>query len=153
MPEPDILPVMQEWVSLGYQVNTHCIGDRANRLALDAYEAILSGTFDDLRLRVEHAQIIAPDDIARFARLGVLASMQPTHVVSDMGYAESRIGPERVLGAYAWRSLLDSGAHMPFGSDFPVEPVNPFLGIYAAVTRQDYNGEPFVRGNWLLLEV
>jgi predicted amidohydrolase YtcJ len=99
-----------------------------------------------LRNRVEHAQIIAMDDIPRFAELGVIASMQPIHATSDMNMAEDRIGPDRMKGGYAWRHLLDSGAVIASGSDFPVELPNPFLGLYAAVTRQDRAGLP--RGGW-----
>jgi predicted amidohydrolase YtcJ len=100
-----------------------------------------------LRPRVEHAQVITPQDIPRFAKLGVIASMQPTHATSDMNMAEDRVGPQRIKGAYAWRTLLNSGARLAFGSDFPVELPNPFLGLYAAVTRQDRDGHP--PGGWL----
>jgi predicted amidohydrolase YtcJ len=97
-------------------------------------------------LRIEHAQVLAPDDIPRFAQLGVIPSMQPTHCTSDMAWAEKRIGPERIKGAYAWRSLLATGVHLPLSSDFPGETLNPFYGIYAAITRQDPNGNP--AGGW-----
>jgi len=96
----------------------------------------------DVRLRVEHAQVLAEADIPRFAELGVIASMQPTHCTSDMAWAEKRIGPERIKGAYAWRSVLKTGAHVPISSDFPGETLSPFYGIYAAVTRQDPQGKP-----------
>jgi predicted amidohydrolase YtcJ len=96
----------------------------------------------DPRLRIEHAQVLAPEDIPRFAKLGVIASMQPTHCTSDMPWAEKRLGPERVKYAYAWRSVKDSGAHLPLSSDFPGETLNPFYGIYAAITRQDPEGNP-----------
>ena len=99
-----------------------------------------------LRNRVEHAQIIALDDIPRFAELGVIASMQPTHATSDKNMAEDRVGPERIRGGYAWRRLLDSGAVIASGSDFPVELSNPFHGLYAAVSRQDRDGQP--AGGW-----
>jgi hypothetical protein len=131
---------------LGFQVAVHAIGDRANRMVLDTFEAIQHGQPSPLRNRVEHAQVIALDDIPRFAELGVIASMQPTHATSDMNMAEDRIGPERIRGAYAWRRLLDSGAVLASGSDFPVESPNPFLGLYAAVTRQDRDGQP--PGGW-----
>ncbi len=131
-------------VAAGWQVATHAIGDAANRAVLDAYEA--SGAGPGQRLRVEHAQVLAPADIPRFARLGVIASMQPTHATSDMPWAEARLGPERILGAYAWRSILDTGAHLAAGSDFPVEKVSPILGLYAATTRQDARGNP--SGGW-----
>ena len=98
------------------------------------------------RLRIEHAQVLAPEDIPRFARLGVIPSMQPTHCTSDMKSAETRLGPQRVKGAYAWRSLLNTGVHLPLNSDFPGETLNPFYGIYAAITRQDPAGNP--PGGW-----
>jgi predicted amidohydrolase YtcJ len=99
------------------------------------------------RHRIEHAQILHSGDISRFAELGVIAAMQPTHATSDMYWAEERLGADRLAGAYPWRSLLDSGARLAFGSDFPVEAVNPMLGIFAAVTRQDTKGWP--QGGWL----
>ena len=98
------------------------------------------------RHRIEHAQVLHPGDISRFARLGIIAAMQPTHATSDMYWADERLGEERAPGVYAWRSLMDSGALLSFGSDFPVEQVNPMLGIYAAVTRQDLEGWP--EGGW-----
>jgi len=129
------------------QVATHAIGDRGNRIVLDTYEKVL-GTHkdDDHRWRVEHAQVVALEDIPRFAQLGLVASMQPTHATSDMGWAEQRVGPERIKGAYAWQRYLHSGAHLALGSDFPVEHVDPRLGLYAAVTRQDREGQP--PGGW-----
>ncbi len=131
----------------GFQVNTHAIGDRANRVVLDAYAAAMEATGHTVgRHRIEHAQILAPSDIPRFAELEVIASMQPTHATSDMYWAEDRLGPERLEGAYAWRSLLESGARLAFGSDFPVEDVNPLEGFHAAVTRQDAEGRP--EGGW-----
>ncbi|MBN1418200.1 MAG: amidohydrolase family protein [Planctomycetes bacterium] len=131
----------------GWQLATHAIGDRANRLVLDAYEVALgAGPHADPRFRIEHAQILAPEDIPRLARLGVIASMQPTHATSDMPWAEARLGAARIRGAYAWRSLLASGARIASGSDFPVESHRPLLGIYAAVTRQDGDGRP--EGGW-----
>jgi predicted amidohydrolase YtcJ/acetyl esterase/lipase len=127
----------------GFQVWTHAIGDRANRATLDAYEKALAAVRPaDPRPRIEHAQILAPPDAERFAKLGVIASVQPTHATSDMPWAESRVGPERIKGAYAWRLLLKSGARLAGGSDFAVESENPLLGIYAAVTRQDLSGQP-----------
>jgi len=129
------------------QVATHAIGDRGNRIVLDTYEKVLGARKDsDHRWRVEHAQVVALDDIARFAPLGVIASMQPTHATSDMGWAEQRVGPERIKGAYAWQRYLHSGARLALGSDFPVEQVDPRLGLYAAVTRQDAEGQP--PGGW-----
>lgn len=127
---------------MGFQVGIHAIGDLGNRMALDAFEKAQRGKPSPLRNRVEHAQIIAPEDIPRFAELGVIASMQPIHATSDMNMAEDRIGAKRVLGGYAWRRLLESGAVIASGSDFPVELPNPFLGLYAAVTRRDRAGLP-----------
>ena len=131
---------------LGFQVGVHAIGDRGNRLVLDAFERAQGGTSSPLRNRVEHAQIIALEDIPRFAELGVIASMQPVHATSDMNMAEDRIGPDRIKGGYAWRRLLESGAIIASGSDFPVELAEPFHGLYAAVTRQDRAGLP--TGGW-----
>ncbi|SBV36578.1 Amidohydrolase 3 [uncultured Stenotrophomonas sp.] len=129
------------------QVATHAIGDRGNRIVLDTYERVLGADKDrDHRWRVEHAQVVTLEDIPRFAALGVVASMQPTHATSDMGWAEQRVGPERIKGAYAWQRYLHSGAHLALGSDFPVERVDPRLGLYAAVTRQDRDGQP--PGGW-----
>ncbi len=129
------------------QVATHAIGDRGNRIALDTYEKVLGAhKGNDHRWRVEHAQVVSLEDIPRFAKLGVIASMQPTHATSDMGWAEQRVGPERVKGAYAWQRYLHSGARLALGSDFPVEQVDPRLGLYAAVTRQDRDGQP--PGGW-----
>lgn len=127
----------------GLQVNTHAIGDGANRAVLDAYEVAMEATGGGPgRHRIEHAQVVALEDIPRFAHLGVIASVQPTHATSDMPWAEDRVGPDRIRGAYAWRSLLDAGVRLPLGSDFPVERVNPLLGFYAAITRQDADGNP-----------
>jgi predicted amidohydrolase YtcJ len=128
----------------GFQVNTHAIGDRGVRNAIDAYEA--AGVTDQDRFRIEHFQVVAPSDFARVARDGIIASMQPTHATSDMYWAEDRVGPERIKGAYAWQTVLHSRARLALGSDFPVEEVNPFFGIYAAVTRQDQKGWP--AGGW-----
>ncbi len=125
------------------QVATHAIGDRGNRIALDTYARVLGERRgSDHRWRIEHAQVVALEDIPRFAHLGVIASMQPAHATSDMGWAQDRVGPERILGAYAWRRMLGSGARLALGSDFPVEQVDPRLGLYAAVTRQDRAGQP-----------
>jgi hypothetical protein len=131
----------------GYQVCTHAIGDRANREVLDAYAAALQqNPQKDHRFRIEHAQMLSPEDIPRFAELGVIPSMQPTHCTSDMRWVDARIGSRRAAGAYAWASLLRTGVRIPAGSDFPVESHNPFLGIYAAVTRQNADGKP--AGGW-----
>ncbi len=131
----------------GFQVWTHAIGDRANRVTLDAYEKALAAVRPvDPRPRIEHVQILAPPDAERFAKLGALASVQPTHATSDMPWAETRIGKERIEGSYAWRTLLKAGARLAGGSDFPVESESPLLGFYAAVTRQDLSGHP--PGGW-----
>lgn len=130
----------------GFQAAIHAIGDKANRAALDAYDKVQGGKPSPLRNRIEHAQVITLEDIPRFASLGVIASMQATHATSDKNMAEDRLGSDRVKGAYAWRRLLDSGAIIAGGSDFPVEYSNPFLGLYASVSRQDRDGEP--KGGW-----
>jgi len=142
---PDhIADVARRALAAKFQVNTHAIGDRGVRNVLDSYE--LAGVKPADRFRIEHFQVVAPGDIARTARLGVIASMQPTHATSDMEWAERRVGPERIKGAYAWRTVLSSGARLALGSDFPVEQVSPFFGIYSAVTRQDHAGNP--AGGW-----
>jgi predicted amidohydrolase YtcJ len=127
---------------MGFQVGIHAIGDFGNRQSLDAFEYAQGGAHSGMRNRVEHAQIIALDDIPRFAELGIIASMQATHATSDMNMAEDRIGPERIKGAYAWRKLIDSGAVIANGSDFPVELANPMHGLYASITRQSRAGMP-----------
>lgn len=129
----------------GFQVNTHAIGDRGNRETLDAYAAALKGP-NNKRFRVEHAQVIAPEDFVKFQKYSIIASMQPTHATSDMGWAADRLGPDRVKGAYAWQTLIKLGVHLASGSDFPVELANPIDGFYAAVTRQDKQGKP--AGGW-----
>jgi predicted amidohydrolase YtcJ len=134
----------------GFQVGIHAIGDRANREAMDVFERVEREVpaARALRMRVEHAQILDAAEIPRFAKLGVIASMQPTHATSDMPWASERIGEARVEeGAYVWRKLLDAGAVIASGSDFPVEESNPLLGFYAAVTRQDATGKPV--GGWM----
>jgi predicted amidohydrolase YtcJ len=131
----------------GFQVNVHAIGDRGNRIVLDSFDSALKKVPKaDHRFRIEHAQVVSPEDIPRFARLGVIPSMQATHQTSDMGWAESRVGPQRIRGAYAWRSLLNTGVVVPNGTDFPVEQVNPLLTFHAAVTRQDPSNQP--AGGW-----
>jgi predicted amidohydrolase YtcJ len=132
---------------LGFQVNVHAIGDRGNRIVLDAFDSALrKNPKADHRFRIEHAQVLSPQDIPRFARLGVIPSMQATHQTSDMRWAEARVGPQRIRGAYAWRSLLNTGVVIPNGTDFPVEEVNPLLTFHAAVTRQDPTNWP--AGGW-----
>jgi predicted amidohydrolase YtcJ len=131
----------------GFQLCIHAIGDHAIRTVLDAYQAALDSVpTADHRFRVEHAQIINHQDIPRFAALGVIPSMQASHQTSDMYWATSRLGPTRVEGAYAWRSLLNTGVVIPNGTDAPVEKVNPMIGFHAAVTRQDADGWP--AGGW-----
>ncbi|HYA96843.1 MAG TPA: amidohydrolase family protein, partial [Methylomirabilota bacterium] len=131
----------------GFQIAFHAIGDRANRVALDVFEAVRQANGPrDRRDRIEHAQIVAPEDLPRFARLGVIASMQPSHQTTDMRWAEQRIGPGRVKGAYAWATLEKSGAPLAFGTDYDVEPISPFRGLYACVTRELPEGGP--PGGW-----
>jgi len=135
-------------MAAGFQVNTHAIGDLANARVLDYYETMIK-RYDtrDLRHRNEHAQIIRPQDIPRFAEIGVIASIQPTHATSDKNMAGDRLGKERLAGAYAWKKLIDSGANVAGGSDFPVEYANPFFGLHAAVTRQSQDNQP--PGGWM----
>ncbi|MBW1880146.1 MAG: amidohydrolase, partial [Deltaproteobacteria bacterium] len=130
------------------QMAIHAIGDAGVRHALDAYAAARQAHPDKraIRLRVEHAQVVHPEDVPRFAELGLIASMQPTHATSDMPWAEARLGPERVRWSYAWRTLSDQGAPMAFGSDFAVEEADPGLGLWAAVHRTDLAGNP--AGGW-----
>lgn len=130
----------------GYQVAVHAIGDKANAQVLDAVAELSQTYTGDRRWRIEHAQILDPADLPRFAKLGVIASMQPTHQTSDREMAEARLGQGRLTGAYAWRSLLTSGAKLAFGSDFPVERPDPWAGWAAAFTRQDEKGQP--PGGW-----
>jgi hypothetical protein len=127
---------------LGFQIGVHAIGDKANYWVLNAYEKAekMNGKRNS-RHRIEHAQTIQPSDIPRFAMLGIIASMQPTHCISDKKFCEKRIGPERAKGAYAWKSLADAGTIIAFGTDYQVEPLNPMEGLYAAVTRKDRLGE------------
>jgi predicted amidohydrolase YtcJ len=131
-----------EAAAAGFQPCIHAIGDHANTAVLDAFESVLARyPGEDRRFRVEHAQILRPTDIPRFRRLGVLPSMQQTHCTSDMRWAGTAIGAERLAGAYAWRSLLDTGTVILGGSDFPVEPPNPLFGIHAGVTRRPRDGD------------
>jgi len=128
---------------MGFQVGIHAIGPKANRWILDAYEkAIETNGRRDSRHRSEHAQILVQADMPRFHELGVVASMQPTHCITDKRFCEKRIGRERSRGAYAWRSLMNLGARLAFGTDYSVEPMDPLEGLYAAVTRKDRMGEP-----------
>lgn len=131
----------------GFQVNIHAIGDKANRVVLDAHRIVREehGTMG-LRHRIEHAQVVAPEDFQRFTELDLIASIQPTHATSDMNMAEDRIGAERIRGAYAWRTLMDQNTLIASGSDFPVEESNPFYGMFSAVARTDFDGNPV--GGW-----
>lgn len=155
-----------ERAQAGFQITFHAIGDRANRMALDAFQAAQGNPLQNQgamrrnfpyqgltvmhlespRHRIEHAQVVAPSDFARFRDLGVIASMQPSHAISDKRWAEDRLGEYRVQGAYAWHKMRAFGVHVPFGTDWPVEPINPYLGLYAAVTRQGTDGAP--AGGW-----
>jgi predicted amidohydrolase YtcJ len=131
----------------GFQLAFHAIGDRTNRVALDTFAAVLAANGPrDRRDRIEHAQIVAPEDFTRFAQLNVIASMQPAHLLTDQRWAIDRIGPQRLLGAYAWRTMEKDGVHLAFGTDFPVESVNPLRGIYSCVTRELPQGGP--AGGW-----
>lgn len=145
---PDyIYEIARAALAADMSVNTHCIGIRGNRLCLEAYaRAFEERPKADHRFRIEHAQFVERMDVERFAALGVIPSMQPIHAVSDMRFAEARVGARRAEGGYAWRWFLDAGLFIPCGSDFPVEPVSPLLGIHAAVTRQDLEGRP--EGGW-----
>ncbi len=139
---------MDRSMAAGYQVNIHAIGDKANARVLDYMEAMIKKHDNrDLRHRNEHSQIVRVEDIPRFAEIGVVASIQPTHATSDKNMAGDRLGEDRLAGAYAWRKLLDSGAQLAGGSDFPVESANPFFGLHAAVTRQSQDNQP--PGGWL----
>ncbi|HYH84175.1 MAG TPA: amidohydrolase, partial [Pyrinomonadaceae bacterium] len=152
----ELTRMVVERAQAGFQITLHAIGDRANRMALNAFkEAAQNPRTVDIggsshnpndrerirqallspRHRVEHAQVVAPTDFARFRDLGVIASMQPSHAISDKRWAQDRLGEYRVLGAYSWHTLMAHGVHVPFGTDWPVEPINPYLGLYAAVTR------------------
>jgi hypothetical protein len=143
----DFQRLLARAITQGFQVNTHAIGDGANRFVLDAYEKAFGG-YDGsrYRFRVEHAQVLAPDDVPRFKSLGVIPSMQPTHCTSDMYWAEARLGPERAKGAYLWKTFLKQGVPIAGGSDAPVEKIAVLPGLYAAVTRQDAKGWP--PGGW-----
>jgi predicted amidohydrolase YtcJ len=138
--------MFEEALRRGVQVETHAIGDRANRVILDLYERALKSVapaqrkIREPRWRVEHAQILSAQDIPRFAKLGVIPSMQPSHAISDLFFAPSRLGKDRLAGAYAWQSLLQSGAIIPGGSDAPVERGEPMIEFYAAVTRKSMKG-------------
>jgi predicted amidohydrolase YtcJ len=139
---PDSLKALcQLAYEYNYQVNTHCIGDSANRLMLSIYGSLLKGK-NEYRWRLEHAQVVDPSDLKLFKQFSVIPSIQTTHCTSDMGWAEKRLGNERIEHAYAWQDLLKQNDWLINGSDFPVEDINPLYGFYAAVTRQDKSGLP-----------
>jgi predicted amidohydrolase YtcJ len=127
-----------ERAKAGFQLGFHAIGDKAAEMALEAYSQ--PGVSRTARNRIEHAQVVDPADIKRFKELGVIASMQPSHVLTDMNWAEARLGPKRAAYSYAWRAFLDAGVPLAFGTDYPVEPITPFRGLYAAVTRMNEAG-------------
>ncbi|HEV3099120.1 MAG TPA: amidohydrolase [Candidatus Udaeobacter sp.] len=143
----ELRPMFEEALRRGMQVETHAIGDRANRLILDLYEHAFKAVppeerkIREPRWRIEHAQIVDPDDIARFAKLGVIPSMQPSHAISDLFFAPARLGMDRLVGAYAWQSFIKSGCIIAGGSDAPVERGEPMIEFYAAVARKSINGE------------
>ena len=135
-------------INAGFQVNTHAIGDNANKIVLDLYQQFISDEkTKQMRHRIEHAQILRVEDIPRFAKLGVIASMQATHATSDKNMAQDRLGEKRILGAYAWQKLIKANAIIAGGSDFPIESANPFFGLHASVTRQDHQNQP--ESGWL----
>ncbi|WP_341503789.1 amidohydrolase [Gallaecimonas sp. GXIMD4217] len=138
--------LIRQAAGLGFQVNVHAIGDAGNRRVLDAFAALPKDQRQGRRHRIEHAQVVALEDIPRFKALDIIASVQPSHATSDMNMAENRLGKQRIRGAYAWQRFLDAGVAIAAGSDFPVESANPFYGLYAAVSRQDHQGKP--RDGW-----
>ena len=146
--DPDKLRAMAiERDKAGFQLNFHAIGDRANRICLYVFEAVIKANGRrDRRDRIEHAQVVAPIDFPRFAELHVMASMQPSHQTTDMRWAEDRIGNERIKGAYAWNTMIKNGVRLAFGTDYPVEVISPFRGLYACVTRERPEGGP--RKGW-----
>ncbi|MFC4701685.1 amidohydrolase [Glaciecola siphonariae] len=150
-PEENLPMLFNTVIGANFQLNFHAIGDRANRLALKQFARSFE-TFEQntQRHRIEHAQVIAVDDIPLFKEYGIIPSMQPTHATSDMNMAEDRIGKARLKGAYAWQTFLEQGSPIAFGSDFPVELANPFHGLHAAVTRQNANNQP--EGGWIQAE-
>ncbi len=143
MPPEELRKMAIERDKAGFQLAFHAIGDKANRVALDVFQAVARANGPrDRPDRIEHAQVVAPDDFARFAKLNVIASMQPSHETTDMRWAESRLGPDRIHGAYAWKTMLSDNVHLAFGTDYPVEPISPFRGLYACVTRELPDGGP-----------
>jgi predicted amidohydrolase YtcJ len=171
-PPAELTKMIVERHNAGFQLALHAIGDGANRMALEGFAAAMNRPLAPaaalepaqsraemrgpgggptqpvarFRHRIEHAQVVSPLDFARFRDLGVVASMQPSHAISDKRWAQDRLGEYRVLGAYSWHTMLAHGVRTPFGTDWPVEPINPYLGLYAAVTRQSTEGDP--AGGW-----
>lgn len=144
--DDQLLNLMARGAMDNFQLAVHAIGDRANQQVLDAIETLSETYKGDRRWRIEHAQIIDAKDLPRFGKFGTIASMQPVHQTSDRTMAEARLGPERLAGAYAWRTMLRDGSRLAFGSDFPVESPDPWAGWAASVTRQDASGNP--PGGW-----
>jgi predicted amidohydrolase YtcJ len=145
--DAEMLKLADTAAAAGFQVATHAIGDAADAQIIGVYEQLSKTYGRDRRWRIEHFQIADPADIPRLAPAGIIASMQPTHQTSDRLMAEKRLGPNRLAGAYAWQSVLKSGARLAFGTDFPFENPNPFPGLAAAISRQDMNGQP--PGGWI----
>ena len=148
--EDEIAQSATELLKIGFNMRIHCIGDAANQIAINAYERALNATGTDgkvARFALEHCQVLTPEDIPRLAKLGIVASMQPLHATEDMHFAESRMGAERLKGAYIWKQLLDLGVVVATGTDYSVSPYNPFYTLHAAVTRQDRDNNP--PGGWI----
>ena len=148
--EDELATSATELLKLGFNMRIHCIGDAANRIAINAYERALNATGidgKDARYALEHCQVLTAEDVPRLAKLGIVASMQPLHATEDMHFAESRMGPERLKYAYIWRDLLDLGVVVATGTDYSVSPYNPFYTLHAAVTRQDRENNP--PGGWI----
>lgn len=145
--EKKLHQLIKTTMEAGFQANTHAIGDSANHIVLDDYIALIEETKSrKQRHRIEHAQVLTTDDLHKFSKYGIIASMQATHATSDKNMAETRLGSERIKGAYAWKTLLEKNTIIANGSDFPVESANPFFGLHAAITRQDHNNQP--EGGW-----
>ena len=143
--QPTLNRMAVERSAAGFQLGFHAIGDRAAQMALDAFaeverDARQNDRLRDFRFRIEHDQVIAPDQFAQFRKLGVIASVQPCHLLTDMNWAVERIGPERAKTSYPWKQFADNGVRLAFGTDYPVEPLNPFRNVYAAVTRKNEAG-------------
>lgn len=148
--EDELAQTATDMLKIGFNLRVHCIGDAANRIAINAYERALKATGidgKDARFALEHCQVLTPEDIPRLAKLGIIASMQPLHATEDMNFAEARMGSERLKGAYIWRDLLDLGVVVATGTDYSVSPYNPFYTLHAAITRQDRDNNP--PGGWI----